>query len=219
MQIHLLWSLHSARCDPFAKDAAQTDNANGTSFRKEVWEAERTHREATAEAEGLGERWRKVSRDGRKFVQISIWHSFALIVVRCSSVLRFVGVLGISCDNVLFTGWRCPVRGDWSEPGFAMLNLDSWIERILFKMQWVNCRWIIITPNQMRNVSHMTTYCAGWSFLVSCPSAAVVFQPNCFADHSMHDVDPYCHSQTDCGRKHNLHAICGDNCKAVLQTW
>ena len=166
--------------------------------------------------------WRlgwKVSRDGRKFVQISIWHNFALIVVRCSSVLRFVGVLGISCDNVLFTGWRCPVRGDWSEPGFAMLNLDSWIERILFKMQWVNCRWIIITPNQMRNVSHMTMYCAGWSFLVSCPSAAVVFQPNCFADHSMHDVDPYCHSQTDCGRKHNLHAICGDNCKAVLQTW
>lgn len=166
--------------------------------------------------------WRlgwKVSRDGRKFVQISIWHNFALIVVRCSSVLRFVGVLGISCDNVLFTGWRCPVRGDWSEPGFAMLNLDSWIERILFKMQWVNCRWIIITPNQMRNVSHMTMYCAGWSFLVSCPSAAVVFQPNCFADHSMHDVDPYCHSQTDCGRKHNLHAICGDNCKAGLQTW
>ena len=34
----------------------------------------------------------------------------------------------------------------------------------------------------------------------------------------MQDVDPYCHSQTDCGRKRNLYAICGDKLHMKLDT-
>ena len=147
MQIHLLWSLHFARRDPFAKDAAQTDSANGTSFRKEVREAERTHREATAEGEGLGERWWKVSRDGREFVQISIWYIF---IHFCSH-----------CCTICWVSWHflwqcCSQDGVARQPGGIDRSLAlqcCWIEivgRILFK-QWVNCMWIIITPNQIRN--------------------------------------------------------------------